>query len=194
MSDLKIAPASSSGILLPLTLAAVALGAVAGAVFYLNPHKVADLKVAGIETYAPHTTFSAVDGPTAHGMHVLGAATTTSEDDLYVIATVRLTDHLSQPLTITGATARVTFADGSEAEASLMSSTDLKRLEVIFPDLGQHAVAPIMDGEEVAGGQTRVGTLVLSFPGQTAAAWHNKKTATLTVDLLNRDSQKVLLP
>lgn len=194
MSAPQLATARSSGPLVPLLLAVLALVAVAGAVFYFNPHKVSELHVSGVETFAPHTTFGELGGTTGKGMHVLGGPTSSSEDDLYIIASVQMADKLRLPLFITGATAHVTLEDGSVAESTLLSAADLKRLEVIFPEIAQKAVAPIGDGDEIDPGQTRVGTLVFPFPGRSAAAWRSKKGAILTIDLRNQDAQKAMLP
>ena len=187
MASLQIAPARQASQAPALILSLLILAAVAAAIFYFNPHKISELKVTSVDTYAPHTTFGALEGatPAANGMHVLSGPTTSSEDNLYVIANVSMTDKLRLPLFITGATARVTLADGTQLESNLLSAADLKRLEVIFPDIRQHAVAPR---------QTRVGTLVLPFPGQNAEVWHNKKAATLTIDLRNQGPQTTTLP
>lgn len=196
MAELKIAPARESSNGPAILISFLVLAAVAAAIFYFNPHKVAELKVTSVDTYAPHTTFGALEGAAAtpNGMHVLDAPATSSEDNLYVIAKVRFTDKLRLPIFISGATAHATLADGTVLESNLLSAADLKRLEVIFPDIRQHAVAPISDGDEVDPGQTRVGTLVLPFPGQNADAWHNKKVATLTIQLRNQDAQTTALP
>ena len=196
MAPLQLAPARDSSNAPAVILALVILAALAAAIFYFNPHKVAEFHVVSSDTYAPHTTFGSLEGatPAANGMHVLGAPTSSSEDDLYVIAHVTFTDKLRLPLFITGATAHVTLADGTELESNLLSSADLKRLEVIFPDIRQHATDPISDGEQINPGQTRTGTLVLPFPGKTAQDWHEKKSATLTVDLRNHGPQTTGLP
>ncbi len=194
MAPLQLAPARQTSSAPAIIISLLVLSAIAAAVFYFNPHKVADLHVTTTDTYAPHTTFNSLDNPSTGGMHVLSAPTTTTEDNLYVIAHVTMTDKLRLPLFVDGATARVTMADGTRLESNLLSGTDLKRLEVIFPDITQHATNPIFDGDEIAPGQTRTGTIVLPFPTQTAEAWHSKKSATLTIVLRNQDPQTTDLP
>lgn len=196
MASLQIAPARQSSQAPAVIIAFLILAVAAAAIFYFNPHKISELKVTSVDTYAPRTTFGALEGPggVPNGMHVLSAPTTSTEDDLYVIANVSMTDKLRLPLYISGATAHVTLADGTELESNLLSGADLKRLEVIFPEIRNHAVAPISDGDSIEPGQTRVGTVVLPFPGQTADAWHNKKSATLTIDLRNQRAQTTVLP
>ncbi len=194
MADLKIAPARDSGNAPALILSLLILATVAAAIFYFNPHKVSELKVTNVDLYAPHTTFASLDGPPANGMHVLDAPTTSTENDLYVIAHVSLTDKLRLPLFITGATAHVKLADGSDLEANLLSASDLKRLAVIFPSLRQRVTNPMSDGDEISPGETRTGTVVLPFPGQTEDAWRNKKAGTLTIQLRNQGPQTTTLP
>ena len=194
MAELHVAPVRSTSSAPAIVAAVLILAAVAAAIFYFNPHKVAELKVTAVETYAPRTTFNSLDTPAPNGMHVLDAPTSSSEDNLYVIANVSLTDKLRLPLFISGAIAHVTLADGSQLEANLLSSSDLKRLEVIFPDITKRAANPIFDGDEVTPGHTRVGTLVLPFPGQTADAWGAKKVASLTIELRNQEPQTTALP
>lgn len=196
MAPLQLAPARESSNTPAVILSLLILAAVAAAIFYFNPHKVAEFHVTSSDTYAPHTRFGSLEAatPAANGIHVLGGPTSTSEDDLYVIAHVTLADKLRLPLFVSGATAHVTLEDGTELESNLLSAADLKRLEVIFPDIRQHATDPISDGDEIAPGQTRIGTLVLPFPGRTASDWHAKKSATLTVDLRNQGPQTTGLP
>lgn len=196
MAPFETASARQSSSAPALIISLFVLAAVAAGLFYFNPHKVAELRVTGVDTYAPHTTFNNAEPASAapNGMHVLDAPTTTSEDNLYLIAKVTMTNKLRLPIFISGATAHVTLADGSQVESSILSSTDLKRLEVIFPDIREHAVAPVFDGDQIDPGKTRVGTIVLPFPGQTADFWHAKKSAKLTIDLRNQDPQTTDLP
>lgn len=194
MADLQIAPARTGGNTVPILIAVLVLGAIAAAIFYFNPHKVADLKVLKTDTFAPHTTFEALDGPSAPGTHVIGAPTTSAEDDLYVIATTSITDHLRLPLFITGAVAHITLQDGTEVEENMLSASDLKRLELIFPRVTQQVSNPIHDGDEISPGQTRTGTLVFQVADKSAADWAQKKAATLTLQLRNQEPQTTRLP
>ena len=194
MASLELVPARQTSSAPAAVIALLILAAIAAAIFYFNPHKIVEFHVTSSDTYAPRTTFNALDAPSPNGMHVLGAPTTSTEENLYVIAHVTMTDKLRLPIFVDGAVARVTMSDGTVYEANILSGSDLKRLEVIFPDITQHAASPIFDGDEIAPGQTRTGTLVLPFPGQTAEAWHAKKNATLTITLRNQGPQTTGLP
>ena len=69
-----------------------------------RPWRVADFKVVSVDPYAPQTTFGKLDASTGNGMHVLDAPSTSTEDDLYIIAKVSITDRLRMPIYINGAT------------------------------------------------------------------------------------------
>ena len=195
MADLQLAPAPERSALPAVLIALVVLAAIAAAVFYFNPHKTADLTVSQTQTFAPHTELAAMKGAAAHGMRVLGEAGAGGEDNLYVVATVNLTDRLRLPLFVSGATAHIVFGDGSQADVRTIAASDLKRLQTIFPPLTPLTTHPIADGDEIDPGQTKTGTLVLLFPGRTADAWKTKKPgSTVTVELRNQGPQTAPLP
>ena len=196
MNDLQLAQPRERGVLPALLIAVVVLAAAAVAIFYFNPHSTAELAVTHVDTFAPQTTFGAMEGAGAStaGTHVIEAPTTSTENDLYVVATLKLTDKLRLPLFVTGAVAHVTLADGAETEITALSAADVKRLEVIFPALGKQVTQPFEDGAEVDPKQTLNTQVVLPLPGQTAAAWAGKKAATLTITLRNQGPQTTQLP
>ncbi len=195
MADLQLAPAPERSALPAILIAVAILAAVAAGVFYFNPHKTADLAVTGTQTFAPHTEMTAMRGTQAHGMRVLGETGAGGEDNLYIVTNLRLTDKLRLPLFVSGATAHVAFADGSQADVRAIAASDLKRLQAIFPPLVPLTAQPIADGDEVAPGQTKAGSLVLLFPDRTADAWKTKKPgSTITVELRNQEPQTAALP
>lgn len=195
MADLQIAPAREKSALPAVLIALLVLAAAAFAVFYFNPHKVADLSVSGVQTFAPHTETKTLEtGRSVSGMRVLGNAQTVAEDDLYVVATVSFTDRLRIPIFLTGGTADVTFADGTEVQPRMLPVSDVERLKKIFPALAPLTQNPLADDEELEPGKTRVATVVLPIPGRDAAAWKSKRGATLTLELRNQTAQTVPLP
>ena len=189
MADLQLAPPPEKSVVPAALIAVLVLAVIAAAVFWFNPHKVADLRVTQVQTFAPHTENKALTGGKTGGMRVLNGLAFTAEDDLYVVATVSFTDRLRIPLYLTGALADVTFADGTQAQAHMMAPGDVQRLGMIFPAITPLAVKPIADDEEIDPGVTRVGTIVLPFPGKAADAWKTKRSATLTLELRNQDGQ-----
>ena len=195
MADLQLAPARDRSVAPALLIAIFVLAAVAGAVFWFNPHNVADLSVVHAVTFAPHTEVHALDSGRHGGMRVLGGATSVGEDDLYVVATVSVTDRLRIPIFLTDITAHVTFADGSEADAPMIPGNEIPRLEGIFP-----AITPLINNpiaaldDEVDPGQTRTGSVVLPLPGKSAQDWKTKRSATLSVQLRNQNELTTPLP
>lgn len=195
MADLQIAPPREKNVLPAILIALVVLGVVAFAVFYFNPHKVADLSVADVQIFAPHTETKALSmGRGAGGMRVLGGKEVTAEDDLYVVTTVNFTDRLRLPLYLVGSTLHVTFADGTEAQAQMIPVMNIERLKKIFPAIEPMVVKPVADDEEVDPSKTRVGSFVFAFPSRDAAAWKSKREATITLELRDQGAQTSRLP
>jgi len=185
--ELHLAPPPDRNALTPrLLIAGLIMLAIGAAVYFLNPRKTAELSVQKIDLFSPHTVFKEM--PSAS--HIIGALPS-SEDDVYVIATVRIIDKLRLPIFLNGNSATLTTASGQTVEATMVSPTDLPRLEQTFPQIlplvSPPAAPPINFGAEeaVAPGATRIGTVVMLFPQTMAATWHSRKSATLTIELAN---------
>jgi hypothetical protein len=152
------------------------------AVYMLNPRKTAEITVQKTELFTPHTEFK--QAPSSS--QIIGAPAE-SEDDVYVVATLRITDKLRLPIFLTSTSATMTTDAGSTLEATVISPLDLPRLEETFPQIlplvSAPASPPIRFEDAVSPGETRVGTVVLLFPQTSAKAWQEKKSATLTVGL-----------
>jgi hypothetical protein len=192
-TELQLAPPPDHNPLIPkLLVAALVMIVVGVAVFLLNPRKTAEISIQKIDLFAAHTEFTAM--PSAS--HLIGARPT-SEDDVYVVATLRITDKLRLPIFVATASATMTTADGSAVEATVISPLDLPRLEVTFPQLlplvSPPAAPPIRFEDAVAPGATRVGTVVLLFPQTSEKTWKAKKSAALTIQLAH-DAAPITIP
>lgn len=176
----------------PLTavvLAFIIMAAVAVTVYLLIPHKITALSVSKVDYFAPHTEFQASQGD----VHVVGEPGQ-SEDDLYVVAHINITDKLSQKVIITGWSATATFTDGTTQDSTYVAKSELPRLENIFPQIAQLAPDPIGDGDELDPGSPHTGSIVLLFPNTTEDKWKKKSSAVLTIELRDHTSQIVKLP
>ena len=171
-------------------LAIVIMVAVAVTVYLVIPHKITDLAVSKVDVYAPHTEFKASQGGS---VQVLGQ-TAQSEDDLYVVAHINITNKLKQRVFISGWSATATFADGSTADSTLVARSELPRLEQIFPQITSLVTSPIGDGDQLDPGVTKSGSVVLLFPNVTQDRWNTKRSAALTIDLHEHQAQTVKLP
>jgi hypothetical protein len=121
-----------------------------------------------------------------------------AEEDLYVIATVNITDKLRIPIMPDGPGASMTTADGSSVDGEFLDGHDLPRLETEFPALTALAsradAPPIAIDETISPGATRTGTIVLLFPKVTQAMWQAKKSASLTINIDRQKPVTVTLP
>jgi hypothetical protein len=184
-----VAPPEHNHRLRNFVIAAAIMVVIAVALFLLTPRKTAELTLLKTEVFAPHTEFKASHG----AMHVLGTAPA-AEDDLYVVATVRIADKLRLPIFLNGYTAALINLDGTQLNGSAIAPRDLARLEETFPALIPMAPHPLSDKTPVAPGETREGTIVFQFPGLTAAAWNGRKSASLTIDLTHQAPQTINFP
>jgi hypothetical protein len=184
-----VAPPEPGHPLRKFIVAGIVMALVAVALVFLTPRKTAELTILKVEPFAPHTEFKAAPG----AMHVLGTAPA-AEDDLYIVATVRITDKLRLPIFLNGYTAALINPDGTQLNATAIAPRDLARLEETFPALTPMAQHPLDDKTPIPPGETREGTIVLQFPGLSATAWSGRKSASLTIDLTHQGPQTIDFP
>ncbi len=195
MADLQIAPPRPRSILPAILIAVLVLAAVAWAVFHFSPDRVADLKVTTVQTFTPHTTMGSLQSKVRGNMRVLNESTADAgEDDVYVVATVSITDRLRIPIFLEGTQAHVTLADGQQLEPRVIFGDTLKRLASIFPALAPKVANPLALDDQVDPGQTRTGTVVFLLPGVTPDLWAKRKAASVSVLLRNQKPQTTNLP
>jgi hypothetical protein len=179
--DLQIAPPPDDNPIIPkLVIAGIVMILIGVAVYMLNPRKTAVITVQKTELFAPHTEFKQMPG----SGQTIGAQAE-SEDNVYVVATVSITDKLRLPIFLDSVSATMTTDTGS-TQATNVAPLDLPRLEQIFPQItplvSSPAVPPLQFQDAVSPGATRVGIVVFLFPQISAKAWAAKKSATLTVN------------
>jgi len=168
---------------LPKILIAAAVMIVVGvAIFLLNPTKTAVLSVEKVDLFAPHTVMNATEG----GGQIVGAAPS-AEDDLYVVATIKIDDKLRLPIFVDSYTATVTTADGSTLDATIVAGQLLPKVGETFPQIlplvNPPAATPIKFDDAIQPGQSKVGSVVLLFPNASEKIWREKKSAELTLTL-----------
>jgi hypothetical protein len=187
-TDLRLAPDMDRSIMPAVSVALLILITVALVVFLVNPRETSAMSVEKVQILAPHTEFKAF-----HGAGQVLDASPQSEDDLYVVATISVTDKIRLPLFLTNATVTLTSPDGSAVEATAISPRYYQRLEASFPALTPMLGTPIYDGDEISPGETRRGCFLVLFPGATDEIWRNKKSAVLTLNLRNQAPQTITL-
>ena len=189
MADLEFVTEHDRNFLPAIAVAVAVLIVIAVIVFLANPKKTAEIAVEGVQTYAPHTDLN----PTPGKESLLGPEAV-AEDDLYVVAKLRITDKLRLPIYVTSTTVTLTGPDGNAEQATSVAPVLYPRLEEIFPTLTPMLANPLHDGDEFDPGDTHVVTVLLLFPNTTAEMWHTKKSAVLTLALRNQEPQTVSLP
>jgi hypothetical protein len=192
-TDLQLAPPEDdTNPIVKYAIAGLAMVVIAIAVFLLNPRKTAEVSVQKLDFYAP----PAVAPPDETVMYP--GTPKAAEEDLYVIATVNITDKLRIPIMPDGPGASMTTADGSSVDGEFLDGHDLPRLETEFPALTALAsradAPPIAIDETISPGATRTGTIVLLFPKVTQAMWQAKKSASLTINIDRQKPVTVTLP
>jgi hypothetical protein len=182
-TELQLAPPTDRNSLLPkVATASIVMVLVGVAVFFLNPRRTSVLSVQKVNVFSPRTHFEA----TATQNKIIGEAAST-EDDLYAVATLQVTDKLQIPISVDSTSATLTTADGSVVQATVVSPQDVSRLETMFPQIAPLvASAPkqqLLPGTLVAPGTTQTGSVLLLFPQVAAKDWQSRKSATVTVNL-----------
>ena len=169
----------------PILLAAGALALLAAAVFYFNPHDTAALSLSETSAIPTRTNFksdSIVVGENQAG-----------QDDLYVLTTIHLADHLRLPITIDTILCTLITADGQQTTASAAARDELPAIFKAFPQLKPLASPALLRETVVNPGTAVDGQVVFHFP-ITKAVWDSRKSATLEVDLYHQTPQSILIP
>ncbi len=194
MPELNLGPPPERNYVPAIVISAIALIAIVVLLFVLNPRKTAEISVQKIDLFAPHTEFRQMPGAS----HVIGTPAQV-EDDLYVLATLRIQDKLRLPIFLSSYNATLTQSDGSSVDATLVAPVQFQRLEEILPALTplltQSQIGqPLKYSDEIDPGTTRVGYVLLLFPQITEAQWRAKTSASITFDLRDQLPQTVKLP
>lgn len=160
------------------------MAAIAAVVFWLNPHRTADLKITRTRTWQSHTAFKS---------DTIVVGQDTAEDNLYVLATLRIDDRLRLPLFIKDMTATLTTADGQTLSSNALEKTELPSLYQIFPAIKPLASAPLLRETAIQPGQFAEGMVLLQFQ-TTKDVWDHRKSAELTVDFYHQSPMTVTIP
>ena len=193
MADLTFAQPARRNLLLPVGLA---LGVLAIAIFLVlrfTPHTTADLTVMRSAVVPIHTVFKS-------DSIVVGRDQV--EDNLYVLADLRMTNRLRLPLFIKDFTGTLLPAanspdGGVPLTSSALEKQDIPTLYTTFPEVAKASasqnVPPLLRETRIDPGQTAEGLVLLRF-STTEAAWTERQSASLTVDLYHQPAITVEIP
>lgn len=191
MADLTFSQPARRNYLVPILIALAVLAAATFAVLHYTPHSTADIAVTHTVVYPSHIVFKSnsivVNGDNA-------------QDDLYILVTLRITDHLKLPLFLKDFNASlIPSADtgGLPLTSSAIEKPDLANLFTAFPILKKLADAqgapPLYRDTRIDPGQTAEGYILLHFAGPQPL-WDHRQDATVTVDLYHQNSLTVTIP
>jgi len=191
VADLTFSQPARRNFLLPILLALAVLFAAIFAVLRLTPHTTAEVVVTHTSLFPSHVIFKS-DSMVLHSDQ--------AQDDLYLLTTLRITNHLRLPLFLKDFNASLIPAPDSGTlpiTTNAVEKPDLVPLFSTFPALRKLAAAqgaqPLFRDTKIDPGQTAEGYIVLHFPG-TEALWDNRGDATISIDLYHQPSLTVTIP
>ena len=118
---------------------------------------------------------------------------TTSQDDLYVMVTLRVQNGLKIPIFIKGFSGKLTDAGGGEGETDAVEKPDFPVIYSNFPAVKALATTTLDRETTIAPGASAEGMVMLHFP-VTKDLWEKRKEAALTVAFYHQDSLSVRIP
>jgi hypothetical protein len=183
VSDLKFAQPVRRNLLVPVLLAFLILGIILALVLRFTPHKTADLTLTRAIVFPTHTVFKS---------ETIVVANQHAEDDLYVLATLRIDDRLRLPLFLKDFTSTLTTAEGEEITTSAVEQRDLENVYASFPDLKALATEPLLRDTMISPGQSAEGMILLHFP-VAKDVWDRRRSAVLNIDLYHQGQQEVII-
>src|ERR1700733_4965787 len=183
VSDLKFAQPARRNLLAPVLLAFLILGIVLALLITFTPHRTADLTITHTAVYHVHTVLKS---------HPIVVGNQHTEDDLYVLTTLRIDDRLHLPLFLKDFTATLTTGEGEQITTSAVEKQDLDNVYTSFPELKPLSSEPLLRDIMIGPGQSAEGMILLHFP-VTKEVWDHRRSAVLNVDLYHQGVQQVLI-
>jgi hypothetical protein len=184
MADLSFSQSERRSFLVPGLIAFGVIGAIFVGLAVFTPHRIAVITVPHIAVLPTHTSFKSSS---------IVVANDPAEDDLYVLATVRVEDQLKIPIFIKDMTATLTTAEGEADTENAVEKGDLNSLYITFPRLVPLASAPLLRETTIEPGKSAEGMVLLHFP-VSKEVWDNRKSATITIDLYHQGKLTVDIP
>ncbi len=191
MADLTFSQPARRNLVIPVVLAIAVLVASVLTVLHFTPHSTADAAVTHTAVYPSHLVFKS---------NSIVLNSDQAQDDLYILTTLRITNHLRLPIFLKDFRASLSPAPGTSngpLTSSAIEKTDLANLFTTLSALGKFAAAqptqPLYRETRIDPGQTVEGYIVLHFPGPQAL-WNNRQNASVTVDLYHQSPLMVDIP
>lgn len=189
MSDLSLGPPPSSNPVRSIVVAAVVLILAAVGFFLWIHQQKAELTVLSSKPYVVRIENKAVKGT----MHVIGTPASI-ENTLYVVLSVRLTNHLREPMFLKDETFTLTSPDQTVASADALQKQELDTVLLNFPNLKLLVVNPLYRDTRIDPGQSAEGSVVISYPTVDADFWNKRLDGQLTFSFFHQPNITVRVP
>lgn len=167
-----------------MLIAFLLLGIIIALVIRHTPAQAVDLTITHTTVYPTHTVFKSDS---------LVVGSDKAEDNLYVLANLRVDDPLHLPLFLKDFTATLTTADDQKITTSAAEEKDLPNIYTSFPGLKPLASSPLRRETLIAPGTSVEGMVLLQFP-ITLDVWNHRKSAILNVDLYHGGAFPIAIP
>lgn len=185
MPNLTFSQSDRPSPLKSILVAAAALAIVAALVFYLNPRDTAALTLSNTQAVGTRTNFKSDS--------IVVEQTPAGQDDLYVLTTLQVDDHLRLPITIDTITATITTRDGQQDTTSAVNVQDLPAVFGAFPQLKPFAAPPLLRETVIDPGKSTSGQLVFHFP-IPKSIYDDRKSAIVTLELYHQKPISITIP
>ncbi|GAC1417872.1 MAG: hypothetical protein NVSMB62_09080 [Acidobacteriaceae bacterium] len=190
MAELQFSQPERRNYLVPALVVMVLAGLAGAAIYFLTPQRIARVSVTRTAVVPIRTVYKGAQLGSSSDMKVLGDQT---QDDLYVLLSVRVEDDLKLPIFIKDLTGTLTEPDGGQLTASAVQRRDLETLYATYPKLKAAAGVPLLRETEIRPGATAEGIVVLHF-ALPQSAWDGRSGATVTVDTYHQGPLTVDVP
>jgi hypothetical protein len=181
--ELTFAQPARRNLIAPVLLAFLILGILIASVIRATPRRTPELTVTRAVIFPTHTLLKSDS---------ILVGRDQSQDDLYVLTTLRIDDPLHLPLFLKDFTATLTTAAGEQFTTSAIEQQDLATVYNTFPGVKSLASAPLLRETMIPPGNSAEGMVLLHFP-ITKAVWEHRKAATLNIDFYHQGQQCILI-
>jgi hypothetical protein len=177
----------------PILIALAVLAVAGGLLYRFTPHNTADVAVQKTAVYNSHIVLKSDS---------LLVGRDTVQDDIYVLVSLKIENHLRLPLFLKDFTATLTPSnpDGSPAEdisSSAVEKLDIPNLYTSFPGLKSLAAergSPLLLRDtQIDPGKSAEGMVILHFP-TNQANWDKRKSAVVEIALYHQQPLTVPIP
>jgi hypothetical protein len=182
--ETKFSQPARRNLLAPVLIAFLLLGMAVALLVRYTPHSIAEVKVVRTAVYPAHTVFKS---------DTILVGRDRSQDDLYVLVTVSMTDRLNLPIFIKDFTGTIVSSDGTQVSGTAAQKNDLENLYTTFPAIRSLSSSPLLRETLIDPGASVDGMVLLHFP-VSADTWNHRRSATLNIDLYHQGPISVAIP